>query len=294
MLEVVPATSNAANLAAFRHGLTELGYVEGRNFAIEYRSVDGQPAIFPRLADELVRLPVDVVVTRGTPAALAAKRATPTIPIVMASSGDPVSAGVVASLAHPGANVTGLSALATDIQGKLLDLLRDTLPRIARVAFLYNMSNPVLRAEWKEAESKARSMGLELQLLDVRSVGDLEPAIDTASRHRADAVVIGLDAIVQANRDQIVSALTIRHLPAIAREREFADAGGLMSYGIPYADSYHRAAAYVDKILKGAKPADLPIEQPTRLELVINMKTAKSLGLTISPSLLLRADQLIE
>src|SRR5215470_5404432 len=140
MLEVVPATSNAANLAAFRHGLTELGYVEGRNFAIEYRSVDGQPAIFPRLADELVRLPVDVVVTRGTPAALAAKRATPTIPIVMASSGDPVSAGVVASLAHPGANVTGLSALATDIQGKLLDLLRDTLPRIARVAFLYNMS----------------------------------------------------------------------------------------------------------------------------------------------------------
>src|SRR5262249_4190925 len=161
------------------------------NFAIEYRSVDGQPAIFPRLADELVRLPVDVVVTRGTPAALAAKRATPTIPIVMASSGDPVSAGVVASLAHPGANVTGLSALATDIHGKLLDLLRDTLPRIARVAFLYNMSNPVLRAEWKEAESKARSMGLELQLLDVRSVGDLEPAIDTASRHRADAVVIG-------------------------------------------------------------------------------------------------------
>jgi putative tryptophan/tyrosine transport system substrate-binding protein len=294
VLEVVPVASNATNLGSLRQGLRELGYVEAQNFVIEYRSADGRAGRFPDLASELVRLKVDVIVTRGTPAALAAKQATGTIPIVMASSGDPVRAGIVASLAHPGANVTGLSALATDVQGKLLDVLREMVPQIARVAFLFNMSNPVLQAQWKEAERTARSMRLRSQLLDVRAVRDLEPAFDAAARQRADAVILGIDALTQAHREQIVGTLAKRHLPAISREREFVDAGGLMSYGIHYADSYRRAATYVDKILKGAKPSDLPVEQPTKLELVINLKTAKALGLTIPPSVLVRADQIIE
>ncbi len=294
VLDVVPAASNAINLGSLRQGLRGLGYIEEQNFVIEYRSADGRAGRFPDLASELVRLKVDVIVTRGTPAALAAKQATGTIPIVMASSGDPVSAGIVASLAHPGANVTGLSALATDIQGKLLDVLREMVPHIARVGFLFNMSNPVLQAQWKEAERTARSMGLRSQLLDVRTVRDLEPAFDAAARQRADAVIVGIDALTQAHREQIVRALAKRRLPNISREREFVDAGGLMSYGIHYADSYRRAATYVDKILKGAKPADLPVEQPTTLELVINLRTAKTLGLTIPPSVLVRADQVIE
>ena len=294
MLEVVPVASNTANLDSFRRGLRELGYVEAQNFMIEYRSADGRAGRFPELASELVRLNVDVIVTRGTPAALAAKQATATIPVVMASSGDPVRSGIVASLARPGANVTGLSALATDVQGKLLELLREMVPQIARVAFLFNMSNPVLQAQWKEAERMARSMGLRSQLLDVRTVRDLEPALDAAAGQRADAVIVGIDAVAQVHREQIIGALAKRRLPAISREREFVDAGGLMSYGIHYADSYRRAATYVDKIMRGAKPGDLPVEQATKLELVVNLKTAKTLGLTIPPSVLVRADQVIE
>jgi putative ABC transport system substrate-binding protein len=294
VLEIVGIAANAANLSAFRQGLRELGYVEGQNLVIEYRSADGQAEQFPNLASELVRLNVDVIVTRGTPAALAAKRATATTPIVMASSGDPVRAGIVASLAHPGANVTGLAAFATDVQGKLLELLREVLPQLARVAFLFNMSNPVLQAQWKEVGPIARSMGLRSQLLDVRTALDLEPAFDTAARERADAMIVGIDALTQAHRGQIVGTLAKRRLPAISREREFVDGGGLMSYGVHYADSYRRAAMYVDRILKGARPADLPVEQPTKFELVINMKTAKALGLTIPQSVLLRADQVIE
>ena len=294
LLEVLPEGSNTTNLRSFEKGLNELGYAAGQNFVIEYRSADGRAERFPGLASELVRLRVDVIVTRGTPAALAAKRATATIPIVMASSGDPVGTGIVASLARPGANVTGLSALATDIQGKQLELLRETVPHIARVAFLFNMSNPVLQAQWKEAESAARSIGLRSQLLDVRTVRELEPALDAAARQRADAVIVGVDALTQAHRRQIVEALAKRRLPAISRGREFVDAGGLMSYGADYADLYRRAATYVGKILKGIKPADLPVEQPTKLELVINLRTAKALALTVPPSVLVRADQVIE
>jgi putative tryptophan/tyrosine transport system substrate-binding protein len=294
VLDVVSVASNATNLAAFRQGLRELGYVEGQNFTIDYRSADGRAERFPDLAKELVRLKVDVVVTRGTPAALAAKNATVTIPIVMASSGDPFGTGIIASVAHPGGNVTGLSAFATEIQGKLLQVLREAVPQIARVAFLFNMSNPVVQAQWKEAEPAARSVGLQLQLLDVRTARDLEPALDAAVRQRSGAVIVGIDALTQAHEGKIAEALVTRHLPAICREREFVDAGGLMSYGVHYADLYRRAAYYVDKILKGAKPADLPVEQPTKFELVINLKTAKALGLTIPPSLLARADQVIE
>ena len=294
VLETTSMTSNAANLDAFRRGLQELRYVEGQNLTIEYRSADGRDDRFPELAIELVRLKVDVIVTRGTPAALAAKNATGTIPIVMASSGDPVGTGIVKSLAHPGGNITGLNAFATEIQGKQLELLREIVPRVTRIAFLFNTSNPVLQAQWKEAEPLARSVGLQPQLLDVRTARDLQPAFDAARRQRADALIVGIDALTQANRERIVEAAAKRHLPAISREREFADAGGLVSYGVHYSDSYRRAAVYLDKIFKGAKPADLPIEQPTKLELVINLKTAKALGLTIPQSVLGRADEVIE
>jgi ABC-type uncharacterized transport system substrate-binding protein len=294
LLEVVSAAANGQNLVAFRQGLKELGYVEGQNFVLEYRSADGQAERFPDLARELVRLNVEVIVTRGTPSALAAKRATRTIPIVMASSGDPVATGIVASLARPGGNVTGLSAVATEIQGKQLEVLREMAPQIARVGFLFNMSNPVLQAQWKEAQLAARSVGLQALLLDVRAVRDLEPAFRAAAEQRTGAVIVGVDALTQAHRSQIIEALSRRHLPSISREREFVDAGGLMSYGVHYADLYRRAAAYVDKIFKGARPADLPVEAPTRFELVINLRTAKALGLTIPQSVLVRADEVIQ
>jgi putative ABC transport system substrate-binding protein len=294
MLDVLPVTSNTTNLAAFRQGLRELGYVEGQNVVIEYRSADGQAERFPGLVGELLRLRVDVIVTRGTPAALAAKHATGAIPIVMASSGDPLRTGIATSLAHPGGNVTGLSAFATEVQRKQLDVLRELVPHLTSVAFLFNMSNPVVQAQWSEAEPVARSMGLQPQLLDVRTGRDLERVLDAGGRRRLGAVIVGIDALTQAHRGQIVGALAKRRLPSISREREFVAAGGLMSYGIHYADLYRRAAVYVDKIFKGARPADLPIEQPTRLELVINLKTAKALGLTVPRSLLLRADRLVE
>jgi len=294
VLEVVSAASNTANLAALRQGLRELGYADDKNFLTEYRSADGRPERFPELAEELVRLKVDVILTRGTPAALAAKHATATIPIVMASSGDPLATGLVASLAHPGGNVTGLSALATDIEGKQLELVRGIVSKITRIGFLFNMSNPVRQAEWKEAEPLARSTGLQLYLIDLRAASDLDAALDAAMRQHVGALVVGVDAVTQANRARIAQALIKRRLPSMSREREFVEAGGLMSYGVHYPDLYRRAGVYVAKVLKGANPADLPIEQPTKFELVINLKTAKALGLTIPPALLARADQVIE
>ena len=294
MLEVVPAGSNAVNLTAFRRGLKELGYVEGEHFVLEYRSADGVAERFPGLAGELVRLGVDVIVTRGTPAALAAKQATDRIPIVMASSGDPLGTGLAASLAHPGRNVTGLSALANELQGKQLEMLKQMVPTLSRVAYLFNMSNPVLQAQWKQAEPVARSVGLQPRLLDVRTAQDLEPALDAAARQRASGVVVGIDALTQANRRQIIDTLARHRLPAISREREFADAGGLMSYGIHYADLYRRAAVFVDKIFKGANPGDLPIEQPITLEFVINVKTARALRLNVPAAVRARADQVID
>jgi putative ABC transport system substrate-binding protein len=294
VLEVVPVASNGANLSAFRQGLKELGYVEGQNLVIEYRSADGRAPRFPELAIELVRLKVDVIVTRGTPATLAAKSVTQTLPIVTASSGDPVSTGLVASLAHPGGNVTGLGTLATEVEGKRLELLKEMVPRIARIGILFNMSNPALQPQWKEAARAAESAGLQVQLLDVRTRRDLELRFDAAIQERTGALIVGLDTLIQANRGQIVEASARRRLPTMYPEREFVDLGGLMSYGVHYPDSYRRAAVYVDKILRGAKPADLPVEQPTKFELVINLKTAKALGLTIPPAVLARADEIIE
>jgi putative tryptophan/tyrosine transport system substrate-binding protein len=294
MLEATPPALNAAYLEAFRQGLRELGYVEGQNFVIEYRSADGRPERFPDLATELVRLKVDLIVTRGTPATLAAKQATGSIPIVMASSGDPLGLGIVSSLARPGGNVTGLTTVTVELGGKRLELLKEAIPRIARIAQLANTTNPASATQWRQIEEAARSLGLEPQLLDVRKPEDLARAFDTAIKRRADAVIVANDTLTQSNLRRIVDLSAKHRLPSMYASREFVDAGGLMAYGTNFPDRYRRAATYVDKILKGAKPADLPVEQPTKFEFVINLKTAKALGLTIPQSLLLRADQVID
>ena len=294
MLETVSRELNAANLDAFQQGLRELGYVEGRNLTIEYRSADGRSERFPGLVAELIGLKVDLIVTRGTPASLAAKRATQTIPVVMANAGEPVESGLVASLAHPGANVTGLSSLTVRIEAKRLALLRELVPTIARIAALYNMSSPANPPQWKEVETAARSLGLQAQLLDARKPEDLAAAFDLATKQHADGLIVGQEGLLQANRKRIVELAATHRLPAIYRSMEFIEAGGLMAYGPSYPDLYRRAATYVDKIFKGAKPGDLPVEQPTKFELIINLKTAKALGLTIPPALLLRADEVIK
>jgi putative ABC transport system substrate-binding protein len=294
VLETRSTVLNAANIDAFRRGMQELGYKEGQNFEIAYRSSDGRDERFPGLASELVRLKVDLVLTRGTPATLAAKSATRTIPVVMAASGDPVAAGLIASLGHPGGNVTGLSLFNVEIYSKRVELIRELIPRVTRIAGLFNMSNPVLPVQWKEVERAGRSLGIQTQLLDVRRSEDLPRAFDAAAMQRAEALIVGLDSVTQGNL-RVIAELAAKHrLPSIYGDKEYADFGGLITYGPSEHDLYHRAAIFVDKIFKGAKPADLPVEQPTKFELVFNLKTAKALGLTVPPSLLLRADQVIE
>ncbi len=293
MLDTVSPKLNAANLDAFRQGLRELGYVEGRSYIIEYRSADGRSERFPDLATDLVSLKVDLIVTRGTPAALAAKNATRTIPVVMAHSGDPVGSGLVTTLVRPGGNVTGLSSVTVDLETKRFELLRELVPGIAHIAALYDMSSPNNARQWKAIETAARAIGAQPQLLDVRKAEDLEPAFAAASKQRADGLVVGGDDLLDANRKLIAELAAKHRLPAIYRS-EFIEAGGLMAYGPNDADFYRRAATYVERIFKGAKPSDLPVEQPTKFELIINLKTAKALGLTIPQSLLLRADEVIE
>ena len=292
MVERTSIEINAANVQGFRRGLRELGYVEGESFAIEYRSADGQDGRFPGLVGELVRLKVDLILTRGTPAALAAKNGTATIPVVIIGVGDPVGSGLVASLAHPGGNVTGLSAAVTEIYPKRVQLLRELVPRAARIAGLFNMSNPALPAQWREIERAARSLDIEPHLLDVRRPEDLEPAFGAATRLRSDALVVGLDTLTQANQLVIVDLAARHRLPAIYASTEFAC--GLVTYGVNYPEMYRRAARLAHKIFKGVRPADVPVEEPTAFELVINMRTARALGLTVPPSLLVRADHVIE
>ena len=294
MLEPTSNARDVANLNAFRQGLRELGYVEGQNFVIEHRSADGRDERFPDLATELILLKVDLIVTRGTPAVLAIKRLAPTIPVVMAANRDPVATGVVASLAHPGGYVTGLSVLSTELSAKRFELIREIVPRISRVAVLLNMGQPANPPQWKEAKAAARSQGVQPQLLDVRRAEDLGPAFESAIAQHAGALVVGLASLTRANREAIADLAAKHRLPAIYAATDFADVGGLISYGVSYPDLYRRAASLTDKILKGAKPGDLPVEQATKFELVINLKTAKALGLTIPPSLLQRADQVIE
>ena len=292
MLERTSVAINAANVDGFRQGLRELGYVEGKSFAIEYRSADGRDERFPDLATELVRLKVDLLLTRGTPAALAAKSATGTIPVVIVGVGDPVGQNVVASLARPGGNITGLSAAVTDIYPRRVQLLKELVPKMARVAAIFNMSNPALPPQWNRVETAARSLGIEPQLFDVRTAEEIERAFDSAQRQRADALIVGLDTLTQANQRLIVDLAARRRLPAIYASTEFV--GGLITYGVHYPDMYRRAASYADRIFKGVKPADLPVEEPTRLELVIDLKAANSLGLTIPPAVLVRVDRVIQ
>ena len=291
MLETVPAAQNAANLDALRKGLRDLGYVEGRNLVIEYRSADGRAERFPDLASELIRLKVDLIVTRGTPAAKAAKNATETIPVVMATMGDPRA--IVASFAAPGGNITGVTTFSTELTGKRIEILKELVPRLSRVALLHNMGNPAAPPEWEEITTAARSLGLQAELLDVRSQDDLGRAFEQAVRRHVDALVIGADGLTQMHQQTIVDLVARTRLPAAYPAREFVDVGGLMAYAIRYPDLYYRFASFVDRIFKGAKPAELPVEQPTKFELVINMKPAKALGLTIPQSVLLRADEVI-
>ncbi len=294
LLDMTPAASNAANFDALRKGLRELGYVEGQNLVLDYRSVDGRPERFPQLAAELVRLNVDLIVTRSTQAVMAAKNATGTIPVVMAASGEPVGTRVVAGLARPGGNITGLSAFTSGLITKRLELLLETVAGIRRIAFLHNIENPAVPPQWEELKTVTPSLGLEAQLLDVRKPEDIVRAFNTAVAQRADAILVGNDTVTLANRRQVVELAAKHRLLTMYNSREFIDAGGLMSYGVNYADLYRRAAIFVDKIFKGSKPADLPVEQPTKFELLINLKAAVALGTEVPPTLLARADEVIE
>jgi putative ABC transport system substrate-binding protein len=294
MLETRSATLNAANVDAFRQGMRELGYKQGQNLEIVYRSSDGRDERFPALADELVRLKVDLILTRGTPAALAAKSATGSIPVVMAASGDPVGSGIVTGLARPGGNVTGLSSGITESFPKRVELLAELLPGLKRIVALLNMGNPAVPPQWHVVEVSARSLGIEPHLLNVRRPEDLQGAFDEAAKRRAEALVVGLDGVTQANLRSIAELAAKQRLPSIYPAKDYAKLGGLMTYGSSDFHMYRRAAGFVDKIFKGAKPADLPVEQPTEWEFVINLKTAKALGLTIPPSVLQRADLVIE
>ena len=294
ILEATPREMNGVNLGALQKGLREHGYIEGQNLVVAYRSSDGRADLFPKLASDLVGMNVDLIVTRGTPAVLAAKNVTSTLPVVMAASGEPLDVGVIAGLAHPGGNVTGLSAFTTESELKRLELLRELVPRLTRLAALYNMSNPVSSARWEAIRTAERALGIEARLLDVRAPEDLESSFELALRQRADAVIVGNDGLIQANRQSVVSLAARHKLPAVYAFRDIVDDGGLMSYSVNYSHLYYRAARFVDRIFKGAKPADLPVEQPTKFELVINLKTAKTLGLEVPPTLLSRADEVIE
>ncbi len=291
VLERTSAAVNATNLEAFRQGLRTLGYVEGKNLVIEYRSADGRDDRFPELAAELAQLKVDLILTRGTPAALAAKRASATIPVVITGVGDPVGQGIIASLARPGGNITGLSATVTEIYPKRVEILRELVPKATHIAAVFNMGNPAIPRQWKEVEAAAKTLGMQALLVDVRKAEDLRPAFETARQH-ADALVVGLETLTLANAPLIVELAAKYRLPAMYASTEFV--GGLASYGVNYPDHYRRAATFADKIFKGAKPADLPVEQPTKLELVVNVKTARALGLAIPRTVMLQADQVVE
>ncbi len=279
---------------AFRQGLRELGYVEGQNIAIESRWAEGKYDRYSALAADLVRLKVDVIVAVGGRATQDAQQATRTIPIVMSVVIDPVGSGLVASLARPGGNITGLTIMASDLVGKQLEVLKEVVPKVSRVALLWNPANPGSAPQLREAEAAARALRVRLQTLEARVPQEIDSAFAAMTRERAGALVVLADAIFTNQVKQIADLAAKRRLPTVYALREYAEAGGLMVYGANPLDLERRAATFVDKILKGAKPADLPIEQPSKFELIINLKSAKALGLTIPQSLLLRADEVIQ
>jgi putative ABC transport system substrate-binding protein len=293
-LSATSLSAIAGRTEAFRQGLRELGYVEGKNIVIEWRSAEGKADLLPALAAELVRLKMDLIVAAGSSDTRAAKGATPTIPIVMTQDTDPIGTGFVASLARPGGNITGLSTLAPEVSGKRLELLKEIIPKLSRVAVLGTSTRTGNAQSLKEVELAAGAFTVQVRYLDVLDVKDIETVFRAATKGRGGAILVLQSPVFYSQRTQLVDLAAKNRLPAIYPQREYTEAGGLMYYGANTADLFRRAATYVDKILKGAKPADLPIEQPMKFELVINLKTAKALGLTIPPNVLARADKVIK
>jgi putative ABC transport system substrate-binding protein len=276
------------NFKVLQQALRALGYVEGQNLSFEYRSADGRNESFPALAGELTRLDVDLIVTRGTPAALAAKAATATIPVVMAAVGEP------AAIVRGTSNLTGFGAILQGAERRRLEALKDMLPQVARIAALMNLSNPSRASEWSEIEAGGRALGIEAQVLDTRTLADIERSFDAAEHQHLDAVVVGSDTIMQANQKHVIGLAAAHRLPAIYTFRDYVDAGGLVSYGVSLPDLFRRAAVSVDKILKGARPADLPVAQATGSELVVSLRAANALGLTLPEAFLARAETVVE
>jgi ABC-type uncharacterized transport system substrate-binding protein len=293
-LGTASASVVATRVEAFREGLRELGYVEGKNIVMEYRFGEGKSNEVTTLAVELARSKVDVIVTAGSAGTRSAKEATVTIPIVMGNEGDPVASGFVASLARPGGNITGMSNLSPEISGKQLEILKDIVPKLSRVATLGNLTTPGNAQALKEIELASRVLGVQVQYLEVKGSADFEVAFRSASKGRADAVILLPNPVATFDRKQVVKLAVKSRVPAIYHSIEFVEDGGLMTYSANITDLFRRAATYVDKILKGAKPADLPVEQPKKFEFIINLKAAKQIGLTIPPNVLARADKVIK
>jgi len=293
---LIPGSSSAfaPRIEAFRYGLRDLGYVEGRNITMEYRFAEGKDDRLPALVAELIRLQVDIIVTDGEAAIRAAQHATTTIPIVMAVSGDPVGIGHVASLARPGGNITGLSFMQPEVSGKRLELLQEAVPKLSHVAVLWNPDVPVSTLGFKETQTAAHALGLQLQSLEVRGPDEFDQAFAAMTSEHADALVVLSNPLFFEHRRQLAELAVKHRLPAIFLFREYVEAGGLMAYGANLNDMWRRAASYMDRILKGTKPADLPVEQPVKFALFINLKTAKALGVTIPPTLLFQADEVIQ
>jgi putative tryptophan/tyrosine transport system substrate-binding protein len=288
------SASQAPGTEVFRREFRALGYVEGKNIDFEHRDAEGRPDRLPAVADELVRLKVDVIVTASTVGALAAKNATRTIPIVFYSAGDPVATGLVDSLARPGGNITGFTNITALLVGKRLELLKETIPKLSRVAVLWNPQDPGPAQQWKESQLPARELGLQLHSMEVSSADEYEDVFAEATRARSGALAVTESPLTVSNRKQIADLAKKHRLFAIYSREDFVASGGLISYGADRIEPYRRVASMVDKILKGAKPADLPVEQPTKFELVINLKTAKALGLTIPPVVMMRAEKVIK
>ena len=277
----------------FREGLRDLGYVEGKNIVVEYRWAEGNYDRFPALIGELVAQKVDIIVTAGTPAALAVKKAAPSIPLVMAAAGDPIGTGLIESLAHPGGNITGLSGMVMDLEAKRLELLREVIPQLSHVAVFWNPASPLQVNSEKEVHAAARAFKMKVLSLGVQAPEQFDNAFVTIRRERPHALLVLPDRLFLHNRARIMEFATKQHLPGVYAYVELVEAGGLMSYGPSYADMHRRAATFVDKILRGRKPADLPVEQPKKFDFVVNLKAAKQIGLTIPPNVLARADRVI-
>ena len=296
VLESASRELNTPNMNVFLRTLREHGYIEGENLIIEYRSTGGRNERLSELVSELIRLKVNLMLVRGTPEILAVKKATSTIPVVMAAVADPVGLGVAASLSHPGGNITGMDSFTTEVETKRLGLLKELLPEMKRMAFLGDFRNSAVQKQWNEVESAARPLNLHASRLDIRSAFDVSRAFDAAmkEKEKVDAIRVGIDGTTRPNRQLIIDLAETNKIPAIYAAKEFVEDGGLMAYATNYAELYSRAATFVDKIFKGANPANLPIERPTKLELVINAKTAKTIGIEIPVTLLARADEVIE